>query len=1083
MAQFFINRPIFAWVISIIVMLAGLMSITTLPLEQYPDIAPPRVSINATYTGASAKTVEDSVTQVIEQQLKGLDRLLYMRGTSNSSGGSNIQLTFEAGTNIDVAQMQVQNKLQQAMSRLPQQVQSRGVTVTKGGNDFLMIVSMYSADGSASAVDVGDYITSSLVDVISRIDGVGEVQTLGTGYALRIWLDPDKLRKFALMPSDVNSAITAQNAQVSAGQLGALPATAGQQLNATITARSKLQSVEQFENVVLKADTDGAVVRLKDVARVELGAENLTVRSLLGGRPGAGMGVVLADGANAVAVAEAVNAKIAELQPLFPNQLQTFVSYDTTPFVSASIEEVVKALIEAMILVVLVIYIFLQNFRATLIPAIAVPVVLLGTFGVLSVAGYSINTLTMFALVLAIGLLVDDAIVVVENVERVMSEEGLSPKEATKKSMAEITPALVGIALVLSAVFIPMAFFGGSTGVIYRQFSITIVSAMVLSVLVALTLTPALCATLLKPIPKGQHSPHGAPRQGVMGWFDRFFAGFNRRFDSGADRYQGIVGKIVRRGKRSLVVYALILVVVGVLFTRLPTSFLPDEDQASLSVQITLPPGSSNARLQPIIDQVQDYFSKQPDVVSINLITGQSGDQSSARAFVKLKDWADRPGKNQTAAALGRRATADLSKIRDARIFVQLPPAVRGLGANAGFNFHLKDLNGLGHDALVQARDKVVQMLGQRPEVANVRSNNLDDTPQFAVDIDDAKAGALSLQTNAIDSTLSSAMGGTYINDFLNNGRVKRVYMQGDAEFRMLPEDINRWSVRNTAGQMVEFPAFSSTRWTYGSPQLQRYNGSSSYEFVGDAAPGISSGDAMGAVEAVMAEMPPGIGYEWTGASLQERISGSQAPLLYAISILFVFLCLAALYESWSVPFSVILVVPLGILGALLFTSTRGLSNDVYFQVGLLTTVGLSSKNAILIVEFAKQLQEQGKSVIEATLMAVRQRLRPILMTSLAFGFGVLPLAIGTGAGAGGRQAIGTAVLGGMLVGTALGIFFVPLFFVLIRGYLERRRQAKSGGTDAGEGGDAATGEQRALEVNPEPPLLPPPAATEGGRP
>ena len=1038
MAQFFIDRPIFAWVLSIVVMLAGLMAIRTLPLEQYPDIAPPRVSINATYTGASAKTVEDSVTQVIEQQLKGLDNLLYMQSTSNSSGVARLSLTFNPGTSIDVAQMQVQNKLQQAMSRLPQQVQSRGVTVTKGGNDFLMIVSMFSADGSASAVDVGDYISSNLVDVISRIDGVGEVQTLGTGYAMRLWLDPDKLRKYALMPSDVNAAITAQNAQVSAGQLGALPAAAQQQLNATITARSKLQTAEQFENVVLRVTPDGAVVRLKDVARVELGAENLTVRSQLDGRPGAGLGVVLADGANAVQVAEAVNAKVEELKPLFPNQLQTFVSYDTTPFVSASIDEVVKALLEAMLLVVLVMYVFLQNFRATLIPAIAVPVVLLGTFGVLSMAGYSINTLTMFGMVLAIGLLVDDAIVVVENVERVMHEEGLSPKEATRKSMAEITPALVGIALVLSAVFVPMAFFGGSTGVIYRQFSITIVSAMALSVFVALTLTPALCATLLKPVAKGGHA---APRAGLLGRVDRFFTAFNRGFDRNAARYEGVVGGIVRRGKRSIVVYLLIAGVMALLFMRLPTSFLPDEDQAFLQVQVTLPPGASNARLQPVTEQVQQYFAKQPEVLSVNILTGQNGDQSSARAFVKLKDWAERTGKGQSAAELARRANKDLSTVRDARVFVLLPPAVRGLGANAGFNFHLKDINGLGHDALVKARDQAIDLLSRRPEVMNVRSNNLDDTPEFAVDIDDARAGALSLATSDIDSTLSSAMGGTYINDFLDKGRVKRVYMQGDTDFRMLPSDIDRWSVRNGLGQMVSFPAFSSSRWSYGSPQLQRYNGSPSYEFVGDAAPGVSSGDAMAAVEEVMKQMPPGIGYEWTGASFQERLSGAQAPLLYAISILFVFLCLAALYESWSVPFSVILVVPLGIVGALLFTSLRGLSNDVYFQVGLLTTVGLSSKNAILIVEFAKQLQEQGKSVLDATLQAVRLRLRPILMTSLAFGFGVLPLAIGTGAGAGGRQSIGTAVLGGMVVGTALGIFFVPLFFALIRGWLAGRRK------------------------------------------
>jgi hydrophobe/amphiphile efflux-1 (HAE1) family protein len=1050
MAQFFIQRPIFAWVLSIIVMLAGLMSIRTLPLEQYPDIAPPRVSIGSTYTGASAKTVEDSVTQIIEQQMKGLDNLLYMQSNSNSSGQSRITLTFAPGTDIDVAQMQVQNKMQPALSRLPQQVQSRGVFVTKGGNDFLMVIAFYSGDGTASAVDVGDYINSNLVDVISRVDGVGEVQTLGTGYAMRIWLDPDKLRKYALMPSDINTALQAQNAQVSAGQLGALPAVSEQQLTATITARSKLETVEQFGNVVLRVTTDGAVVRLKDVARLELGAENLTVRSLLRGNPGAGMGIVLADGANAVNVAEAVNAKIAELQPFFPNQLQTFVTYDTTPFVSASIEEVVKALLEAVLLVVLVMYVFLQNFRATLIPAITVPVVLLGTFGVLSAAGYSINTLTMFAMVLAIGLLVDDAIVVVENVERVMSEEGLSPKEATRKSMAEITPALVGIALTLSAVFIPMAFFGGSTGVIYRQFSITIVSSMVLSVLVALSLTPALCATLLKPIPKGSHSPHGAaPRRGPLGWVDRFFDKFNHGFDRSAKGYQGMVGGILQRGKRSLVVYALILAGVAALFMQLPTAFLPDEDQGFVTVQINLPPGASNARLQPVVTQVQEYFAKQPEVVSTNVLTGQNGDQSSARAFVKLKDWDERTSADSSAAAIARRASRDLGSVRDARVIVQLPPAVRGLGAASGFNFFLKDINALGHDALVDARRKTLELLQARPELRSVRMNGLEDTPEFKIDIDDARAGALSLTTSAIDSTLSTAMGGTYVNDFLNNGRVKRVYMQGDANFRMLPSDIERWSVRNTQGQMVPFNAFSSTRWSYGSPQLARYNGAPAYEFTGEAAPGVSSGAAMMAVEEVMKQMPAGIDYEWTGASYQERLSGAQAPVLYAISILFVFLCLAALYESWSVPFSVILVVPLGIVGALLFTSTRGLANDVYFQVGLLTTVGLSSKNAILIVEFAKQLQEQGRSVYDATMEAVRLRLRPILMTSLAFGFGVLPLAIGTGAGAGGRNAIGTSVLGGMLVGTALGIFFVPLFFVLIRGWLERRRTAATARAEA----------------------------------
>ncbi|MDW5441549.1 efflux RND transporter permease subunit [Polaromonas sp. SM01] len=1043
MAQFFINRPIFAWVLAIVIMLGGSMAIKTLPVEQYPDIAPPRVSIFALYTGASAETVENSVSQVIEQQLKGLDNLLYMGSTSDASGSSRTTLTFNPGTNIDVAQVQVQNKLQQAMSRLPPAVQSRGVTVTKGGNDYLMTFTFTSPDPSVSQVDIGDYISSSLVDVIGRIDGVGDVSLFGTGYAMRVWMDPAKLEKYGLMPSDVGNAINAQNAQVSAGQLGALPAVGEQQLNATITARTKLKTVEEFNNILLKSAADGAAVLLKDVARVELGAENLTVTSRLNGQPGAGMGIVLADGANAMAVSDAVNAKIAELQPFFPYKLKPFISSDSTPFVRASTHEVIVTLIEAMILVVIVMFVFLQNFRATLIPAIAVPVVLLGTLGVLSLAGYSINTLTMFGLVLAIGLLVDDAIVVVENVERVMSEEGLSPKEATRKSMAEITPALVGITLTLSAVFIPMAFFGGSTGVIYRQFSITIVSAMALSVFVALTLTPALCATLLKPVAKGQHSPHGsAPRKGLLGLNDRFFAWFNHHFDRTAERYQGAVGGVMRRSKRMAVVFLLLCAGMAVLFMRLPTSFLPNEDQGFMQVQITLPAGASNARLQAVMEEVKDYLGKQPDVISFNSITGLSGDQSSARGFVRLTPWDQRKRADQSAEAIARKATKDLASIRDARIFVLLPPAVRGLGANAGFNFQLKDLNGLGHAALVEARDKVLKLAREHPELSNVRASNLDDTAQLGVLIDDRKAAALGLSTSDINSVLSSALGGTYINDFLNNGRVKRVYMQGDAPYRMLPQDIGPWTVRNNLGQMVPFSAFMSTEWTYGSPQLQRYNGAPSYEFVGNPGAGVSSGVAMDVIEDIMKEMPPGIGYEWTGASYQERLSGAQAPLLYAISILFVFLCLAALYESWSVPVSVILAVPLGVIGALLFTSLRGLSNDVYFQVGLLTTVGLAAKNAILIVEFATQLQQQGRSAFDAVLGAVRLRLRPILMTSLAFGFGVLPLALGTGAGAGGRHAIGTAVLGGMVFSTVLGIFFVPVFFLLIRSWFARPDKA-----------------------------------------
>ena len=1037
MAQFFINRPIFAWVISIVIMLAGGLSIYTLPLEQYPDIAPPRVTIGAQYTGASAETVENSVTQIIEQQLKGIDNMLYMSSTSDASGRARTTLTFAPGTDIDVAQVQVQNKLQSAMNRLPEAVKSRGVFVNKGGQDYLVTYSFYSTDPSMTQVDIGDYLNSNLVDVLGRLDGVGDISVFGTNYAMRIWMDPALMQKYALMPSDLINALNAQNAQVSAGQLGALPAVANQQLNATITARTKLQTVEQFENIVLKAATDGSVVTMKDVARVELGPDNLTVKSKLNGMVGAGLGIVLADGANAMQVSDAVAAKLAEMKAFFPNDIDYFVSSDSTPFVRASIHEVVKALGEAMVLVVIVMFIFLQNFRATLIPAIAVPVVLLGTFGVLSAAGYSINTLTMFAMVLAIGLLVDDAIVVVENVERVMHETGLSAKEATRRSMREITSALVGIGVTLSAVFVPMAFFGGSTGVIYRQFSITIVAAMALSVFVALTLTPALCATILKP--PSQHGHERQLRRGILGLNDRFFRWFNHHFDATALRYQGGVVWALRRTKRMALVFLLILAAVWLLLARLPTSFLPDEDQGFVSVSVNLPAGAADARLQEVLDQVRDYFAQQPEVISFNQVSGLSGDQSSARGFVRLKPWEARPLASQSAAAIAHRATQELAAIRDARIFVTQPPAVRGLGSNAGFNFMLKDLNGLGHEALLAAKDKFLAESRKHPELSSVRTTNLDDATELRLDIDDRKAAALNLSYSDINSVLSSAMGGTYVNDFLNNGRVKRVYIQGDAPHRMLPQDIAKWSVRNKNGEMVPFSAFSTSYWAYGSPQLVRYNGAPAYELVGNASPGVSSGVAMQIVESILRDMPNGIGYEWTGASLQERQSGAQAPLLYAISILFVFLCLAALYESWTVPLSVMLAVPLGVVGALLATYTRGLSNDVYFQVGLLTTVGLASKNAILIVEFAVQLQEQGKNLFDATVEAVRMRLRPILMTSLAFGFGVVPLALGTGAGAGGRNAIGTAVLGGTVASTVLGLFMVPVFFLLVRSWFKSR--------------------------------------------
>ena len=1033
MARFFIDRPIFAWVIAIVIMLAGAMSITQLPLEQYPDIAPPTVKIAATYTGASAKTVEDSVTQVIEQQMTGIDKLTYMSASSSSAGSASINLTFEAGTDPDVAQMQVQNKLQQVESRLPASVQSEGLTVTKGGSDFLMIAALASDNPSVTGTQIGDYISSTLLDSISRIDGVGEVKTLGSGYAMRIWLDPALLQKYALMPSDVTTALEAQNTEVSAGQLGALPAVASQQLNATISARSKLQTAEEFRNVVVKSTSSGAVVLLGDVATVELGSDSYDVNSALNGKPAAAMGVQLATGANALQVGEAVKAKLAELEPYYPSemQLKNVIAYDTTPFVSLSIEEVVKSLGEAIVLVVLIMFLFLQNFRATLIPAITVPVVLLGTFGVLAVFGYSINTLTMFAMVLAIGLLVDDAIVVVENVERVMSEKGLSPLEATRQSMDEITSALIGIALVLSAVFIPMAFFSGSTGIIYRQFSVTIVSAMVLSVLVAMTLTPALCATLLKPVDGKDHGP----QSGFFGWF-------NRSFERSAAAYEKLVGGILRRGGRSLVIYALVVAAMAVGYAKLPTSFLPDEDQGILMAQVQLPVGATDDRTQAVLKQFESYMLEQPEVEAMISISGLGmggNSQNSARAFIRLKDWSERSGAGQDSASIAQRATLALSSIGDANVFVMQPPAVRGLGQSSGFDLQLKDLAGLGHEALVAAREQFIQLASQDPRLQGVRSNGLDDTPQLKVSIDDRKAGALSLTTSDINATLSTALGGTYVNDFLNQGRVKKVYVQGEASARMQAADLDHWFVRNSNDEMVPFSSFASSSWSYGSPLLERYNGSSSLEVVGDPAPGVSSGVAMDAVESIIKQLPEGISYEWTGQSYQLRLSGSQAPLLYAISVLFVFLCLAALYESWSIPIAVMLVVPLGIIGALMATSLRGLSNDVYFQVGLLTTIGLAAKNAILIVEFAKELHEQGRSLRDAAIEACRMRLRPIIMTSLAFVLGVVPLAISTGAGSGSQHAIGTGVIGGMLTATILAIFWVPLFFVTVSSMGQRK--------------------------------------------
>jgi multidrug efflux pump len=1026
MVRFFIDRPIFAWVIAIVIMLAGLLSIRTLPVAQYPQIAPPTVQISATYPGASAKTVEDSVTQVIEQKMKGIDGLRYMSSTSDANGSASITLTFNAGTNPDIAQVQVQNKLQLATALLPQAVQSQGITVTKSGNDFLMVVGFVSTDGAMNSADLADYVATNLQDPLSRVPGVGDVTLFGAQYAMRIWLDPAKLNQYQLTPIDISSAISAQNTQVSVGQLGALPAVSGQQLNATVTAQSRLKTPEEFGNILLRSTTAGGSVRLRDVAKIEIGAENYNTASRFNGQSAAGVAFKLAAGANAMDTAQAIKDKLAELSRTFPSAMKYEIAYDITPFVKISIEEVVKTLVEAVVLVFLVMYLFLQNWRATLIPTIAVPVVLLGTFGVLAAFGYSINTLTMFAMVLAIGLLVDDAIVVVENVERVMGEEHLSPLEATRKSMGQITGALVGIALVLAAVFVPMAFFGGSTGVIYRQFSITIVAAMALSVVVALVLTPALCATLLRQ----SDAQHGA-RRGFFGWF-------NRTFDSAAGRYQGAVAGMLRRGARFMLVYGAIAVTLGVLFARLPTSFVPDEDQGIMFSQVQLPVGATQERTIKALAQVEKHFleTEKENVASVFGVAGFSfsgAGQNAAIAFVKLKDWSERPRADQSVTAVQGRAMRTFAGIKDAMVFAFAPSSIPGLGTSSGFTLQLKDQGGLGHEKLLAARNQLLGMAAQDARLSAVRPNGMDDTPQFELDIDTAKAGALGIAVADINTVMSSAWGGSYVNDFLDRGRVKKVYIQGQADSRMQPEDINKWYVKNAAGEMVSFSSFATSRWVLGSPRLERYNGAPTVQIQGAAAPGVSSGTAMAAIEAMIARLPEGIGYEWTGLSLEERASGASAPALYAISLLVVFLCLAALYESWSVPLAVLLVVPMGLIGTVLATALRGLSNDVYFQVGMLTIVGLSAKNAILIVEFAKELMEQGRDLVAATLEAVRLRLRPIIMTSLAFGLGVLPLAISHGAGSGSQNAVGTGVVGGMLSATLLGIFFIPLLFVLVR--------------------------------------------------
>ncbi|KAE9645065.1 efflux RND transporter permease subunit EmhB [Pseudomonas sp. PB106] len=1033
MSKFFIDRPIFAWVIALVIMLVGALSILKLPINQYPSIAPPAIAISVTYPGASAQTVQDTVVQVIEQQLNGIDNLRYVSSESNSDGSMTITATFEQGTNSDTAQVQVQNKLNLATPLLPQEVQQQGIRVTKAVKNFLLVIGVVSRDGSMTKDDLSNYIVSNMQDPISRTAGVGDFQVFGAQYAMRIWLDPAKLNKYNLTPGDVSTAISAQNVQVSSGQLGGLPALPGQQLNATIIGKTRLQTAEQFKAILLKVNQDGSQVRVGDVADVGLGGENSSISAQFNGSPASGLAVKLANGANALDTAKALRKTIDDLKPFFPQGMEVVFPYDTTPVVTESIKGVVETLVEAIVLVFLVMFLFLQNFRATVITTMTVPVVLLGTFGILAAFGFSINTLTMFGMVLAIGLLVDDAIVVVENVERVMSEEGLSPKEATKKSMGQIQGALVGIALVLSAVLLPMAFFSGSTGVIYKQFSITIVSAMALSVLVALIFTPALCATMLKAIPKGEH---GTPKKGFFGWF-------NRNFDRGVQSYERGVGNMLSRKAPYLLAYLLIVVGMIWLFTRIPTAFLPEEDQGVLFAQVQTPAGSSAERTQVVIDEMRSYLlDKEAGAVSsvftVNGFNFAGRGQSSGLAFIMLKPWDERNADNSV-FALAQRAQQHFFSFRDAMVFAFAPPAVLELGNATGFDVFLQDRAGIGHDKLMEARNQFLGLAAQSKVLYQVRPNGLNDEPQYHLEIDDEKAQALGLSLTDINSTLSISFGSSYVNDFIDRGRVKKVYVQGQAGARMSPEDLKKWYVRNNAGTMVPFSAFAKGEWIYGSPKLARYNGVEAMEVLGSPAPGYSTGEAMAEVEAIAKKLPAGVGISWTGLSYEERLSGSQAPALYALSLLMVFLCLAALYESWSIPIAVMLVVPLGIIGALMATSLRGLSNDVYFQVGLLTTIGLAAKNAILIVEFAKELHEQGRSLRDAAIEACRMRLRPIIMTSLAFVLGVVPLAISTGAGSGSQHAIGTGVIGGMLTATILAIFWVPLFFVTVSSIGQRK--------------------------------------------
>ncbi len=1029
MSRYFIDRPIFAWVLALVLMLAGGLAIRSLPIAQFPTIAPPAVSITATYPGADAETLEKTTTQIIEQQLKGIDNLRYFSSLSSSAGTVTITVTFEQGTDPDTAQVQVQNKLQAATALLPQEVQRQGLQVAKSAANFLLIVGLYSENGSHSGSDLADYTVSRLQDPISRVTGVGELQVFGAQYAMRIWVDPVKLNSYQLTIADVTAAVTAQNAQVSAGQLGAQPAPREQMLNATVSVQSRLQTPEEFGNIRLKSTAGGAVVRLNDVARVELGAENYGFDLQYNGHPASGFGVKLAPGANALDTVEAVKSAVESIAKGFPADVKVIYPYDTTPFVRLSVEQVIHTLVEAVVLVFLVMFLFLQNFRATLIPTIAVPVVLLGTFAVMQLAGYSINTLTLFGMVLAIGLLVDDAIVVVENVERLIQEEHLSPLEAARKSMDEISGALIGIGLVLSAVFLPMAFFGGSTGVIYRQFSITIVSAMVLSVLTALILTPALCATILKPHDPTKHEGNGP--------LARFFRWFNDKFDRGTEKYEGGVRRTATGWKRSMLVYLLIVVGMGVMFWRLPSGFLPDEDQGTVIALVQGPSGATTARTDKGLALVRDHFlnAEKATVSGVFTISGFSfagQGQNAGLAFIQLKDWADRSGAENKAQAIAGRAMGAFSQFHDAMIFALVPPAVQELGNATGFDVQLVDTAGIGHEKLLAARNMMLGMAMGDARLSQVRPLSLDDAPQLKVNVDQDKARALGLDLSTVNSTISTAWGGAYVNDFIDRGRVKRVYIQADAPYRLAPDDIGDFYVRGASGTMAPFTAFSTLNWAQAPVQLTRYNGQPAMQLQGAPGQGLSTGDAMAAMEEIHAKLPPGTALEWTGLSYEERLSGGQAPALYALSLILVFLCLAALYESWSVPISVLLVVPLGVVGALLAAAITGLNNDIYLQVGLITTIGVAAKNAILIVEFAEERIQEGMTAFDAAIAAAKLRLRPILMTSLAFVFGVMPLALTTGAGAGGQNAIGRAVVGGMLSATVFAIFFVPMFFVVV---------------------------------------------------